>query len=73
MSKKNNVKLFQNTKIRTVWDESKEEWFFSVNDVLGVLVESKNPQSYWSTLKQRLIGEGVEPITICDMLKMPAK
>lgn len=73
MSKKNSIKLFEDREIRAVWDEDKEEWFFSVIDVVGVLSESKNPTSYWSTLKQRLIEEGAELITICDRLKLPAK
>ena len=70
MSNKNSIKLFQNKEIRTEWDENKEEIVFSVIDIVGVLSESKNPKSYWSTLKQRLKKEGNESVTNCDQLKM---
>ena len=66
------IKLFQNQKIRTKWDEEIEDWYFSVIDVVGVLSESKNPRKYWSVLKTRLNDEGVEMATICSQLKMPA-
>ncbi|KZX16554.1 DNA-damage-inducible protein D [Methanobrevibacter cuticularis] len=72
MTNENQIKLFNDHKIRTKWDENKEEWFFSVIDVVAVLSESKNPNSYWSTLKQRLKKEGNESVTNCDKLKMPS-
>ncbi|MDR1018630.1 MAG: hypothetical protein LBM02_08025 [Lachnospiraceae bacterium] len=58
MGKKNSIKLFENSEIRAVWDEDKEEWFFSVIDVVRVLSESKNPNRYWSDLKIKLKNEG---------------
>ncbi|MCL2115257.1 MAG: Bro-N domain-containing protein [Methanobrevibacter sp.] len=58
MSDKNRVKLFKNKKIRTIWDENEEDWYFSVIDVITVLTESKNPRRYWSDLKIKLKSEG---------------
>jgi hypothetical protein len=72
MSIKNTIKLFENRKIRTLWDDEEEEWYFSVIDVIGILTGSKNPTSYWSTLKGRLEEEGNQTVTNCDKLKMPA-
>lgn len=75
MVKKNSIKLFGNDKIRAVWDEEQEKWFFSVVDVVAVLTESKDFQTarkYWNKLKQRLKEEGFEPVTNCHQLKMPA-
>lgn len=54
----NDIKLFEGQQIRSVWDNEKEEWYFSVIDVLGVLTESDNPRKYWSVLKTRLKKEG---------------
>ena len=72
--KENQVKLFQNKKIRTKWNsEIEEDYYFLVIDVVGVLSESKNPRKYWSVPKTRLNSEGVEVATICSQLKMPAK
>lgn len=72
MTGKNAIKLFESKKIRTLWDENEEEWFFSIIDVIAVLTDSKNPKSYWSTLKGRLEEEGNQTVTNCDKLKMPA-
>jgi hypothetical protein len=72
MTRKNAIKLFESKQIRTLWEEDEEEWYFSVIDVIGVLTESKNPKSYWSTLKGRLEEEGNQTVTNCDKLKMPA-
>ena len=66
------VKLYENKQIRSVWDEEKEEWYFSVVDVVGVLSESINPTAYWRKLKQRLKEEGNETVTNCHALKMKA-
>ena len=55
---KGELKLFEDTKIRTAWNEEEEEWYFSVVDVVGVLTESSNPNNYWKVLKKRLINEG---------------
>lgn len=68
----NEIKLYENKKIRSVWDEEKEEWYFSVVDVVRVLTESENPQVYWRVLKKRLKEEGNETVTNCNALKMKA-
>lgn len=67
-----NIQLFEEQKIRTAWDEKKEEWYFSIVDVVEVLTESKNPSAYWRKLKQRLKEEGNETVTNCHTLKMTA-
>ena len=67
-----NIQLFENRKIRTAWDEDKEEWFFSVVDVVAILTDSADPQAYWRKLKQRLKVEGNETVTNCHGLKMTA-
>lgn len=72
MVNKNSIKLFGNDKIRAVWDEEQEKWYFSVVDVVAVLTESPNPQTYWRVLKKRLKDEGNETVTNCNGLKMPA-
>jgi len=69
----NKIKLFEDRKIRTVWNESEEEWYFSVVDVVGVLTDSPDPKRYWSVLKTRLKQEGIESTTICSTLKLPAQ
>lgn len=50
----NEIKIFEDNQIRSVWDNEKEEWYFSIIDILGVLTESENPRKYWSVLKNRL-------------------
>ena len=72
MVKKNFIKLFGSDKIRAVWDDEQEKWYFSVVDVVAVLTESPNPQTYWRVLKKRLKDEGNETVTNCNALKMPA-
>lgn len=66
------IKLFEDKKIRTLWDDEKEEWFFSVVDACEVLSGSPNPRKYWSVLKTRLKTEGGELTTICSQLKLQA-
>ncbi|WP_277281802.1 hypothetical protein [Veillonella caviae] len=68
----NDIKLFEGQQIRSAWDNEKEEWYFSVIDVLGVLTESDNPRKYWSVLKTRLKKEGNQLATICSQLKLKA-
>lgn len=68
----NQIKIFEGNKIRSIWDNEKEEWFFSVVDIIGVLTESDNARKYWSVLKTRLKKEGNELATICSRLKMEA-
>lgn len=67
-----NLQLFENTPIRTAWDEDNEEWFFAIVDVIAVLTESKDPSAYWRKLKQRLKAEGNETVTNCHGLKLKA-
>lgn len=66
------VKVFDSAKIRVVWDDEKEKYYFSVVDVVGVLTESGDARNYWKVLKHRLIKEGLEPVTICNQLKLVA-
>ena len=72
MVKKNSIKLFGDDKIRTIWDDDQEKWYFSIIDVIAVLTESPNPQTYWRVLKKRLKDEGNETVTNCNALKMRA-
>ena len=72
MSKQNKIQLFQEQKVRTHWDADQEKWFFSIIDVVGILTESKNPQTYWRVMKKRLMDEGNETVTNCNGLKMKA-
>ena len=72
MTKKQEIKLFEDKKVRTVWDDEQEKWYFSVVDVCGVLTDSKDPTAYWRKLKQRLKNEGNETVTNCHALKMKA-
>ena len=72
MGQNDNIQLFENKRIRTAWDEEKEEWFFSVVDVVAVLTDSKDPAAYWRKLKQRMREEGNETVTNCHGLKMKA-
>ncbi len=72
MVQKNAIKLFEEKKIRTVWDDETEEWYFSVVDVVEVLTDSPNPRKYWSVLKTRLKKEGNETATNCSQLKIRA-
>ena len=68
----NEIKLFEGNQIRSIWDNEREEWYFSIVDIVGVLTESENPRKYWSVLKTRLKKEGNELATICSQLKMKA-
>ena len=72
MTKKQQIQLFEEKKVRTVWDDQEEKWYFSIVDVCNVLTESKDPQAYWRKLKQRLKEEGNETVTNCHGLKMKA-
>ena len=66
---KNELKVFDEKKVRTLWDEDQEKWFFSVVDVIAVLTDSVDPATYWRKLKQRLKAEGNETVTNCHGLK----
>ena len=66
-------KIFNNETIRTVWDKEEEKYFISVVDIVGVVTERNNPQTYWRVLKNRLKNEGNETVTNCNALKLKAK
>jgi len=68
-----NIKVFEDKKIRTEWNEQEEDWCWSVVDVIETLTESPNPRVYWGVLKGRLEKEGSQVFTNCKQLKMPAK
>lgn len=72
MVKQNAIKVFEEKKVHTVWDSDKEEWYFSIVDVVAVLTDSPNPRNYWKVLKHRLVKEGNESVTNCNQLKMPS-
>ncbi len=65
--------LFENNEIRSIWDSEKEDYYFSVVDVIAALTESDDPSHYWRTLKSRMIKEGNETVTNCDTFKLKAK
>lgn len=70
MTKLNAIQLFEDKKVRTVWDSEQEKWFISIIDVIEVLTESPNARKYWSVLKLRLKREGSELTTNCSQLKL---
>ena len=74
MSQSDKIQLFEDKRIRTAWDEEKEEWYFSIVDVVAVLTDQpdqRGASNYWAKLKQRLKEEGAEQLlTICQQLKM---
>ena len=72
MTKKETLKLFEERKVRTVWDDEKEKWYFSIVDVVSVLTDSVDATAYWRKSKQRLKEEGNETVTNCHGLKMKA-
>ena len=72
MTENTQIKLFEDKKVRTLWDKESEEWYFSVVDVVAVLTESANPNNYWKVLKNRLKKEGSQLVTDCNQLKMPS-
>ncbi len=69
-NKKNAIKLFEDKKVRTLWDAEAEKWYISIVDVVGVLTESIDGRKYWNKLKQRLKEEGNESVTNCHQLKL---
>ena len=66
------VKPFEDQRIRTIWDEEKQEWLFSIVDAVSILAESVDGRKYWNKLKQRLKEEGNETVTNCHQLKLKA-
>jgi len=69
MNMKNALKLFEDKKVRTVWDSEQEKWYVSIVDVITALTDSPNPQVYWRVLKKRLLTEGNQTVTNCNGLK----
>ena len=72
MDNKNAIQLYEDQPIRAAWDEEKGEWYFSIVDVIRILTDSPNPQTYWRVMKKRLKDEGNETVTCCNALKMTA-
>ena len=72
MTQKQSLQIFEDRKIRTVWDDEQEKWYISIVDAIEILTESKNPQTYWRVLKKRLTDEGNESVTSCNAFKMRA-
>ncbi len=70
MKKENAIKIFEDKKVRTLWDAGQEKWYFSIVDVVAILTDSPNPRKYWSVLKTRLKAEGSQLATNCSQLKM---
>lgn len=72
MTKKEAIKIFEEKKVRAIWDDKQEEWYFSIVDAVGILTDSPDPKRYWSVMKTRLKKEGAELTTICSTLKLRA-
>ncbi|HTA27600.1 MAG TPA: Bro-N domain-containing protein [Bacteroidia bacterium] len=72
MNKKDAIKIFEDKKVRTLWDAEEGEWYFSIVDTVAILTDSPNPQVYWRVMKKRLRDEGNETVTNCNGLKMQA-
>ena len=72
MAKKQAIQLFEGRKVRIIWDDEHEKWYFPIVDVVAVLTDSEKPQTYWRVLKNRLKKEGNETVTKCNALKLRA-
>ena len=72
MNKQDTIKVFENKKVRTAWDEEQEKWYFAIVDVVAILTESTNSAVYWRVMKKRLADEGNQTVTNCNGLKMKA-
>ena len=72
MEKQNEIKIFEEKQVRTLWDSEQEKWYLAIVDVIAALTESPNPQVYWRVMKKRLKDEGNETVTNCNGLKMLA-
>lgn len=70
MTQQQAIQLFEENRVRTVWDEEQGKWYFSIVDTIAILTDSPNPRKYWSVLKTRLKKEGSELATNCSQLKM---
>ncbi|MFQ5620209.1 MAG: Bro-N domain-containing protein [Candidatus Nanoarchaeia archaeon] len=72
MDKEHSIRLFEGRKVRTHWDDEAEKWYFAIVDIIAVLTDSNNPQTYWRVFKKRLKDEGNETVTNCNALKLEA-
>ena len=72
MTKHNQIQIFEEKKVRTVWDDAEEKWYFSIVDAVAVLTDSPDPRNYWKVLKHRLKKEGNQSVTNCNQLKLPS-
>ena len=72
MTEHNQIQLFEEKKVRTVWDDAEEKWYFSIVDAVAVLTDSPDPRNYWKVLKHRLKKEGNQSVTDCNQLKLPS-
>ena len=72
MQKQDAIKIFEDKKVRSLWDIEQEKWYISIVDVVAILTESIDPAAYWRKLKQRIKEEGNETVTNCHGLKMQA-
>lgn len=74
MTQQNKIQIFRDKKVRTVWNDEQEKWYFSVVDVVGALTDqpdTDHARNYWKVLKHRLVKEGAESVTNCNQLKLP--
>ena len=72
MTRHNEIQIFEEKKVRTVWDDAEEKWYFSIVDAVAVLTDSPDPRNYWKVLKHRLKKEGNQSVTDCNQLKLPS-
>jgi hypothetical protein len=70
MTKETAIKIFEDKKVRTIWDSEQEKWYFSIVDVVEVFTSSPKPNNYWKVLKSRLKKEGSQLVIDCNQLKM---
>lgn len=73
MTKKHSIQLFEERKVRTIWDDEQEKWYFSIVDVIGILTDQpdlEHARNYWKVLRHRLVKEGNETVTNCNRLKL---
>ncbi len=72
MTQHQSIKLFEEKRVRAIWDDETEKWYFAIVDVIAILTDSPNPRNYWKVLKHRLKKEGNELVTNCNQLKLTA-
>lgn len=72
MTRHNQIQIFEEKRVRTIWDDAEEKWYFSIVDAVAVLTDSPDPRNYWKVLKHRLKKEGNQSVTDCNQLKLPS-